>query len=108
PQNTCTFFGCPEKCGWWYSTTDISQLESCKDTRPPVPALLPENDSIWSKKRVSRQVTVKDSHQDSGIEALNAAGLPNAGRPLAIFSHSAQPSLSVLVRCVGGSVIEPR
>ncbi len=39
---------------------------------------------------------------------LNAAGLPNSGRPLAIFSHSAQPWLSSLVSFWGGLVIEPR
>ena len=50
------------------NTTDISQLESLNVTRPPVPALLPENASILSKKRGSRQVTVNDSQYDSGIE----------------------------------------
>jgi hypothetical protein len=30
-------------------------------TSPPVPASLPVNACIWSKKRLSRQVTVKEA-----------------------------------------------
>ena len=39
---------------------------------------------------------------------LKGAGLPNSGRPSAIFSQSFQPSLSALVKCGGALVIEPR
>ena len=44
-----------------------SQAESTKVTSPPVPARLPENRSIASKKTGSRNVTVNDSHQDFGM-----------------------------------------
>src|SRR5579864_4326475 len=98
PQNTLTSAGWLTKCGWCGSTTDISQRESLKVTRPPVPGLLPVKASILSKNTVSFNVTANDSHDDSAMLLLKAAGLPNSGRPSASFSHNTQPPLSCFVR----------
>src|SRR6266436_1360802 len=98
------------KCGCAASTTDISQFESVKVTRPPVPATLPVNFSISSKKIGSRIVTVNDSHFDSSTLLLNAEGRPNAASLAASVSHSFQaPSVLPSLPCnSAGRVIEPR
>src|SRR3954470_10667911 len=87
---------------------DVSQFESLKVTGPPVPASLPLNAFIASKKCGVLHVTVKDSQLDSAIDELDAAGLPNSGRPAAIFSQSAQLWQSALVRRDGGLSCVPR
>ena len=61
-----------------------------------------------SKNFGLRQVTVNDSHRLRPIWVLKAAGLPNSGRPAAIFSHSVQPWLSALVMAGGGASMVPR
>src|ERR1700687_148675 len=98
------------KGGWAASTTDISQFESVKVTRPPVPATLPVKFSISSKKIGSRIVTVNDRHFDLSTFPLNAAGRPNAASFAASVSHNAQaPSVLPSLACnSAGRVIEPR
>src|ERR1700722_3566130 len=87
---------------------DISQFESLNVTRPPVPGSFPLNRSISSKNVGFFRVTVNDSQEDCAIEPLNAAGLPNSGRPSASFSQRVQPPLSALLSGVGAVVIEPK
>src|ERR1035438_3350630 len=87
---------------------DISQSESLNVTNPPVPGSFPLNSVIWSKNAGFFSVTVNDSQQDCAMQLLKAAGLPNCGRPAAIFSQSVQPPLSSLVSFSGALLIEPR
>src|SRR5256885_17225558 len=96
------------KCGWWASTIDMSQFESLKVTKPPVPASLPLNCAIASKNSGFCSVTVNDSQQDCAMQLLKAPGLLKPGRFVARFSHSVQPPPSVLLRCGGASLIQPR
>src|ERR1700737_3272333 len=87
---------------------DISQFESLNVTRPPVPGSFIVNRCIASKNAGLFSVTVNDSQHDWAMQLLNAAGLPNSGRPRATFSHKSQLLLSALVSSGGTLVMEPR
>src|SRR5450759_942444 len=95
------------KWGWRGSTIDISQRESTKVTRPPVPALLPVNASMRLKKAESRSVTVNDSHFDSSILRLKTGGRPKSGCVLASVSQSAHDPPGSFFSGLGAAVIDP-
>src|SRR5215472_1370220 len=89
-------------------TTDISQFDSTKETRPPVPETFPVSCSISLKKVGSRIVTVNDSHFDASTLLLNAAGRPQSECFAASVSHKAQEPSASFPSNLGGVVIDPR
>ena len=57
---------------------------------------------------MSFNVTVNDAQSDCATRLLNAAGLPNDGRPSASFSHKVQLPLWAFFSLAGAAVMEPR
>ncbi len=85
-----------------------SQLESLNVISPPLPASLPLNFSISSKKVGSLVVTVNDAQVESVIEELKTVGSPSRpGRFAASVSHSCQEPASPEVSSTGAVSVEP-
>jgi hypothetical protein len=86
----------------------MSQDESLKVTRAPVPGSLPEKSSIRRKNVGLRNVTVKDSHRDRSVLPSKTEGRPSSGRSLARLSQRHQEASGSPGTGEGGEVIDPK
>lgn len=85
----------------------MSQLLSLKVESAPVPGALWVKASIWVKSSGEVSVTVKDSHDDSGMRVQKLSGWPKSGESAEIAFHSSHAPSSLTAGLVGieGAVV---
>ena len=96
------------KCGWCGMTIEASHFDCGKVISPPSPGTLPVASRMRRSRVGSCSVVVNDTHFDCSIWSQNTEGWPNAGRPAAIFSHSAQAPPRCLPLSTGAVSMPPR